>query len=103
MGLVQELLRERRPFPTHPPGAPRSARLGLWRDVHGDGRQVGSPSAASIFDHFYGLGGLGPRVLGVVGGAERLLLLAFLIVFAPRINPNISIAGRSSKKARAFR
>ena len=41
--------------------------------------------AASIFDHFYGLGGLGPLVLGLIGGAELLLLLAFLIGYAPRI------------------
>ena len=87
----------------------RRALLGLRVSVFGAmfmgtvDKWVRPAHAASIFGHFYGLGGLGPRALGVVGGAERLLLLAFLIVFAPRINPSISIAGRSSTKARAFR
>jgi hypothetical protein len=42
--------------------------------------------AASIFDHFYGLAGLGPWVMGLIGGAELLIILAFLIGFAPNIS-----------------
>jgi hypothetical protein len=41
--------------------------------------------AASIYEHFYGIGGLGPLAMGLVAGAEMLLLLAFLVGFAPRI------------------
>jgi hypothetical protein len=41
--------------------------------------------AASIYDRFYGIGGLGAVVMGLLGGAEMLLLIAFLVGFAPRI------------------
>ena len=41
--------------------------------------------AASIYYRFYGIGGLGAVVMGLLGGAEMLLLIAFLVGFAPRI------------------
>jgi len=42
--------------------------------------------AASIYEHFYGLGGFGPLLMGLIAGAELLILLAFLFGVAPRLS-----------------
>ena len=40
--------------------------------------------AASVYEHFYFLGGLGPAIVYSIGIAELVLLLGFVIGFAPR-------------------
>lgn len=59
--------------------------------------------AASIFEHFYGLGGLGQLVIGLVGGAELLLLLAFLIGFAPQITYGLVLLLHSISTLASYR
>ena len=39
--------------------------------------------AASVYEHFYFLRGLGPAVIYTIGVAELILLLGFVIGFAP--------------------
>jgi hypothetical protein len=41
--------------------------------------------AISVYEHFYFLRGLGPAMIYTIGLAELLLLLGFLIGFAPRL------------------
>jgi putative oxidoreductase len=41
--------------------------------------------AASVYEHFYFLRGLGPTIMYSIGGAELLLLLGFVIGLAPRL------------------
>jgi len=41
--------------------------------------------AISIYEHFYFLRGLGPIIIYSIGIAELLLLLGFVIGFAPRV------------------
>ena len=41
--------------------------------------------AVSVYEHFYFLPGLGPTIVYSIGVAELVLLLGFLIGFAPRI------------------
>ena len=40
--------------------------------------------AASVYEHFYFLRGLGPTIIYSIGIAELVLLLGFVIGFAPR-------------------
>lgn len=35
--------------------------------------------SAGVFQHFYSIGGLGPRAMMVIGGLELLLLFAFVL------------------------
>jgi hypothetical protein len=41
--------------------------------------------AASVYEHFYFLGGFSPTVIYALGGAELLLLIGFVIGLAPRL------------------
>jgi putative oxidoreductase len=41
--------------------------------------------AASVYEHFYFLRGLGPAIIYSIGIAELLLLTGFVIGFAPRV------------------
>src|SRR5262249_31154666 len=41
--------------------------------------------AGSVYEHFYFLGGFGPTIIYALGGAELLLLIAFVIGFVPRL------------------
>ncbi len=41
--------------------------------------------AASVYEHFYFLHGLGPTIVYSIGAAELILLLGFVIGFAPRL------------------
>jgi putative oxidoreductase len=41
--------------------------------------------AASVYEHFYFLRGLGPAMIYVIGFAELLLLIGFVIGYAPRL------------------
>ncbi|HSH37604.1 MAG TPA: hypothetical protein VK993_02365 [Chthoniobacterales bacterium] len=41
--------------------------------------------ATSVFEQFYFIKGVGPAVVYGIGAAELLLLVAFLVGFAPRI------------------
>jgi putative oxidoreductase len=41
--------------------------------------------AASVYEHFYFLRGLGPAVIYSIGVAELILLIGFVIGFAPRV------------------
>ncbi len=40
--------------------------------------------AAAVYEHFYFLGGLGPTIVYSIGVAELVLLIGFVIGFAPR-------------------
>ncbi len=40
--------------------------------------------AASVYEHFYALGGLGHTLMYILGGAESLLLVAFVLGVARR-------------------
>ena len=40
--------------------------------------------ATSVYEHFYFLGGFGPKIIYVIGVAELLLLIGFMIGFAKR-------------------
>jgi len=42
--------------------------------------------AAAIFDHFYGLAGLGKNIVYVLATAEVALLIAFLLGLKPRLS-----------------
>ncbi len=41
--------------------------------------------AASVYEHFYFLHGLGPTIVYSISAAELILLLGFVIGFAPRL------------------
>jgi hypothetical protein len=41
--------------------------------------------AASVYEHFYFLGGFSPTIIYALGGAELLLLIGFVIGLAPRL------------------
>jgi putative oxidoreductase len=41
--------------------------------------------AVSVYEHFYFLPGLGPTIVYSIGVAELVLLLGFLVGFAPRL------------------
>jgi len=41
--------------------------------------------AASVYEHFYFLRGLGPAIIYSIGVAELVVLLGFVIGFAPRV------------------
>jgi putative oxidoreductase len=41
--------------------------------------------AASVYEHFYFLRGLGPMIVYAIGVAELVLLVGFLIGFAPQL------------------
>jgi putative oxidoreductase len=41
--------------------------------------------AASVYEHFYFIRGLGPAMVYLIGAAELLLLVGFVIGFAPRL------------------
>src|SRR5918999_2714118 len=41
--------------------------------------------AISVFEDFYGIGGAAPAIIFVLGAAELVLLIGFLIGFAPRL------------------
>lgn len=41
--------------------------------------------AASVYEHFYFIRGLGPAIVYLIGAAELLLLVGFVIGFAPRL------------------
>jgi uncharacterized membrane protein len=41
--------------------------------------------AASVYEHFYFLRGLGPTAVYVIGAVELLILVGFVIGFAPRL------------------
>ncbi len=41
--------------------------------------------AASVYEHFYFLGGLGPTIIYAIGIVELVVLVGFVIGFAPRL------------------
>ncbi len=41
--------------------------------------------AAAIFDHYYGLAGLGTMIVYLLAAGESLLLLSFILGFMPRL------------------
>jgi putative oxidoreductase len=41
--------------------------------------------AASVYEHFYFIGGLGPMIVYAIAAAELLLLIGFVIGFAPGV------------------
>lgn len=42
--------------------------------------------AAAIFDHYYGLAGLGKNIVYILATAETVLLIAFLLGLKPRLS-----------------
>src|SRR5207302_8877154 len=48
--------------------------------------KFGRPAhATSVYEHFYFLRGLGPTIIYSIGVAELILLIGFVIGFAPRL------------------
>jgi len=59
--------------------------------------------AAQVYTYFYGIGGLGPRVFYVIGLAELLLLLAFVVGFQRRLTYGAVLLLHAMSTVSAFR
>jgi hypothetical protein len=59
--------------------------------------------AASVYEHFYFLGGFGPSIIYAIGVAEMLLLLGFLIGFAPRLTYGVVLLLHAVSTFSSFR
>jgi hypothetical protein len=59
--------------------------------------------AASVYEHFYFLGGFAPTIIYSIGGTEILLLLAFVIGFAPRLTYGLVLMLHAVSTFSAFR
>jgi len=47
--------------------------------------------AASVYEHFYSLRGLGPTIIYSIGVAELVLLIGFVIGFAPQLTYGVAL------------
>jgi putative oxidoreductase len=59
--------------------------------------------AASVYEHFYFLGGFSPTIIYALGGAELLLLIGFVIGFAPRLTYGLVLLLHAVSTFSAFR
>jgi hypothetical protein len=59
--------------------------------------------AASIYEHFYFLGGLGPSVIYAIGIVELLILIGFVIGFVPRLSYGLVLLFHSVSTFSSFR
>ncbi len=59
--------------------------------------------AASVYEHFYFLGGLGPVTVYTIGIIELLILLGFLIGFLPRLTYGLVLLFHAVSTFSSFR
>ncbi len=59
--------------------------------------------AASVFENFYGLGGLGATIMYAVAGVELLLLLAFVLGIAQRFTYGLVLLLHAVSTLSSFR
>ncbi len=59
--------------------------------------------AASVYEHFYFLRGLGPAIIYSIGVAELALLIGFVIGFAPRLTYGFVLLLHSVSTFSSFR
>jgi hypothetical protein len=59
--------------------------------------------AASVYEHFYFLRGLGPTVVYVIGVVELLILIGFVIGFAPRLTYGLVLMFHAVSTLSSFR
>jgi putative oxidoreductase len=59
--------------------------------------------AASIYEHFYFLPGLGPTIIYSIGAAELILLIGFVTGFAPRLTYGLVMVLHAASTFSSFR
>src|SRR5260370_25554973 len=59
--------------------------------------------AASVYEHFYALRGLGPATMYAIGVAELVLLIGFVIGFAPRLTYGLVLLLHAVSTISSFR
>ena len=59
--------------------------------------------AASVYEHFYFLHGLGPAMMYSIGIAELVLLIGFVIGFAPRLTYGLVLLFHAVSTLSSFR
>jgi putative oxidoreductase len=59
--------------------------------------------AASVYEHFYFLRGLGPAVMYSIGTAELAILIGFVIGFAPRLTYGLVLLLHAVSTLSSFR
>jgi putative oxidoreductase len=59
--------------------------------------------AASVYEHFYFLGGFSPTIIYALGGAELLFLIGFVIGVAPRLTYGLVLLLHGVSTFSAFR
>ena|SRR5215472_1069155 len=59
--------------------------------------------AASIYEHFYFLRGLGPTIIYSIGVVELILLIGFVIGFAPRLTYGLVLLLHAVSTLSSFR
>jgi putative oxidoreductase len=59
--------------------------------------------AASVYEHFYFIGGLGPAIVYSVGVAELVLLFGFLLGIAPRLTYGLVLLLHAVSTLSSFR
>jgi putative oxidoreductase len=59
--------------------------------------------AASVYEHFYFLRGLGPAIMYSIGIAELVLLVGFVIGFAPRLTYGLVLLLHAVSTLSSFR
>jgi hypothetical protein len=59
--------------------------------------------AASVYEHFYFLRGLGPAIIYAIGVAELVLLIGFVIGFAPRFTYGVVLLLHTVSTFSSFR
>jgi len=59
--------------------------------------------AISVYEHFYFLRGLGPAIIYLIGVAELVLLLGFVIGFAPQLTYGIVLLLHAVSTFSSFR
>jgi putative oxidoreductase len=64
---------------------------------------VRSAHAISVYEHFYFLRGLGPAIIYTIGVAELMLLLGFVIGFAPRLTYGLVLVLHAVSTLSSFR
>jgi putative oxidoreductase len=59
--------------------------------------------AASVYEHFYFLRGLGPTLMYAIGAAEIVVLIGFVIGFAPQVTYGLALLFHAVSTFSSFR
>jgi putative oxidoreductase len=59
--------------------------------------------AASVYEHFYFLRGLGPTVIYAIGGVELVILIGFVIGFSPQLTYGLVLVFHAVSTLSSFR